>query len=126
MSRLTAYAATLALAAGPLHAQAPSPGKPDLAVAAVTMTGGVRVSKLIGANVYGDGTTVLGTVDDLIVDADHKVALAIVAVGGVLGVGAKLVALPIGQLQTGVDGKLMLPGSTKDTLGAMPAFTYGG
>ena len=124
MNRMTALAVTLALAAGPLHAQ--GTGKPDLSVASVTMTGGVRVSKLIGASVYGDGAVLLGTVDDLIMDADHKVALVVVAVGGLLGVGGRLVALPITQLQTGGDGKLVLPGSTKETLAAMPIFTYGG
>ena len=126
MNRMTAFAVALALAAGPLHAQGIVAGKSDLSVASVTMTGGVRVSKLIGATVTGDGTTVLGTVDDLIMDGDHKVALVIVAIGGLLGVGAKLVALPVGQFQIGADSKLALPGTTKEALNAMPVFTYGG
>ena len=119
------------LAAGPVAAQTPSApglvptsGNPNLAVASVRMDGGIRASKIIGANVYSDPNTTVGTVEDLMLTADNKVALAIVSVGGVIGFGGKLTAVPIDQLQRAADGKLMLPGATKESLNAQPNFVY--
>ena len=132
------------LAATPLHAQAnsatgasnatsgggaglvPAAGNPNLSVASVRMADGVRASKLIGAGVYGDdANTQIGTVNDLMLTPDHRVAFAIVSVGGVMGLGGKLVAIPVAQLQAGSDGKWTMPGATKDSLDAMPSFVFG-
>jgi sporulation protein YlmC with PRC-barrel domain len=88
------------------------------------MQNGHRASKIIGAGVYSDANTQIGTVDDLMITPDEKVALAILSVGGFIGLGGKLVAVPIGQLQQSADGKLMLPGATKDSLNAQPNFVY--
>lgn len=130
MTRMAALVAVLALPAGPLLAQTPgltpASGNPNLSVASVRMDGGIRASKIIGAGIYGDPNTQLGTVDDLILTSDHKVAFAVIAVGGLMGMGAKLVALPIGQIERGADGKMMLPGATKESLNAMPSFVYNG
>ncbi len=133
MTRAIGLVLAAALAAGPLHAQpptapdaklTPAPSNPNLSVASVRMEGGVRASKVIGAGVYSDGNTQVGTIDDLIMTPDNAVVLAIISVGGVMGLGGKLVALPIGQLQKPADGRYMLPGATKDSLNAMPSFVY--
>ena len=55
---------------------------------------------------------------------DDKVVMAILSVGGFVGLGSKLVAVPFDQLQTGQDGKTMLPGMTKETLNTLPNFVY--
>ena len=130
MNRFACLALAAALA-GPAMAQTtPSPalvptsGNPNLAVASVRMDGGLRASKIIGASVYSDPNTTIGTVEDLMLTADNRVALAIVSVGGVIGFGGKLTAVPIGQLQRAADGKLMLPGATKESLNAQPNFVY--
>ena len=102
----------------------PATGNPNLSVASVRMESGLRASKMIGAGVYADPNTQIGTVDDLMMTQSDQVTFAIVAVGGVMGMGSKLVAIPIAQLQHGADGKLILPGSSKDTLNAMPNFIY--
>lgn len=97
---------------------------PNLAVATVKLENGTRTSKIVGTSVYGDNSTdSLGSIDDLILTEGDKVTVAIVSVGGVLGLGAKLVAIPFKQL-TFANGKTTLPGATKDTLGAMPSFVY--
>ncbi len=137
MTRAIGLVLAAALAAGFPHAQAsaqapgapdakltPAPGNPNLSVASVRMDGGVRASKVIGAGVYSDGNTQIGTIDDLIMAPDNAVVLAIISVGGVMGLGGKLVALPIGQLQKPADGRYILPGATKDSLNAMPSFVY--
>jgi len=102
----------------------PIPGTPDLAVASVKAESGVRVSKLVGAAVYNKQNQELGTIDDLILDQGNKVTLAVVSVGGFLGVGSKLVAEPYSALRKGSDGRLLLSDATKASLNAMPSFTY--
>ena len=127
-----AVAAALGLAALPAQAQTPtaSPalepatGNPNLSVASVRMADGVRASKVIGATVTGSDNTDLASVNDLMMNASHTVVYAVLSVGAVMGIGGKLVAVPIAQLQAGSDGKFVLPGATKDTLNAMPTFVY--
>ncbi len=139
--------ATLGAAAGllvalPVLAQTPPPpapapaspapvqqGGPQLVTAAVRVDGGWRASKLIGAAVYDDQNQRVGSVDDLIMSGQDKIAVAVVSVGGFLGIGSKLVAVPYDQLRydpTGKDPKVVMPGATKDSLGGMPNFVYNG
>ena len=96
---------------------------PNLAVATLKLENGVRASKIIGEAVQNDQNQRVGKVDDLIVTPDDKVAMAIVSVGGFLGVGDKLVAVPWQQLKAEGD-HLVLPGATKDTMSAAPNFQY--
>ena len=103
-------------------------GAPNLVVATVKMDGGWRASKLIGASVYDDTNHQVGSVDDLIISGPDKISVAIVSVGGFLGIGSKLVAVPYDHLRydaTSKEAKVVMPGATKDTLIAMPGFTYG-
>jgi len=99
-------------------------GTPDLAIASVTSAGGTRASKVIGAAVYNKANQEIGTVDDVILDQQAKAQLAVISVGGVLGVGGRLVAEPYDSLQRGGDGKLLLPNATKEALNKLPSFTY--
>lgn len=96
---------------------------PNLSVASVRLESGVRVSTVIGMAVYGDGADRLGEVDDLVMADDDKVTVAVIAMGGVLGIGSKLVVVPFSQLKRQTD-RLVLPGATKDTLDAMPSLVY--
>ena len=54
----------------------------------------------------------------------------IVSVGGFLGMGTKLVAVPYTQLKLGdtknasSDNKVVMPGATKESLKAQPEFKY--
>jgi hypothetical protein len=98
---------------------------PNLVVATVKLEDGVRASKMIGANVYNDQNQQVGTVDDIILDHDNKAVLAVLSVGGFLGVGGKLVAVGYTQLHEDNTGKVILPDASKDALNKMPSFTYG-
>jgi sporulation protein YlmC with PRC-barrel domain len=129
--RLTALAALLlsTLAFAPTLAFAQDdksaiPGTPNLAVASVKVENGIRVSKVIGAAVYNGNSQQVGTVDDVILDNQQKASLAVISVGGFLGVGGKLVAEPYSALKMGGDGKVILPDGTKEALNQMPSFTY--
>ncbi len=102
-------------------------GKPQtLALTKVdtqSLATGYRASKVIGASVVNDSNDKVGTVDDLIVAQNGKVPYAILSVGGFLGVGSKYVALPASDLEYS-DSKVTLHNATKDSLMALPAFTY--
>src|SRR5256885_1995425 len=71
----------------------------------------------------------IGSVDGLIVTRDNKVAMAVISVGGFLGIGNKLVAVPFDQLRLETtkenEQRMHLAGGSKEALNAMPNFTYG-
>ena len=100
------------------------PGSPDLSVSTVTMNGGIRTSKMVGAAVFNGANQQVGTVDDLIMDHDNRVVLGVISVGGFLGVGGKLVAVPFTALHVDGSGKVTVPDASKEALDKMPGFTY--
>jgi sporulation protein YlmC with PRC-barrel domain len=104
--------------------KSPIPGTPNLQVASVKVENGTRASKIIGAAVYNGNSQQVGSIDDIILDKDQKASLAVVSVGGFLGVGGKLVAEPFSALKFGGDGKVILPDGSKEALNTMPSFTY--
>ena len=100
------------------------PGSPALSVSTVTMNGGIRTSKIVGAAVFNGGNQQVGTVDELIMDHDDRVVLGVISVGGFLGVGGKLVAVPFTALHIDAAGKVTVPDASKEALEKMPGFTY--
>nr|WP_294510228.1 PRC-barrel domain-containing protein [uncultured Rhodopila sp.] len=95
---------------------------------ALTDRGGVRASKVIGSSVYNDKDEKVGSVDDLVIGNDQKLQ-AVIDVGGILGVGGRMVEVPYTKLQFGnvkgsSDNRVVLPGATKDALNAMPAYHF--
>jgi hypothetical protein len=84
---------------------------------------GYRSSKLVGAPVVNDANQSIGKIDDLLVGRSDKVLYAVLSVGGVLGIGSKLIAVPYTSLQIR-DKDVLLPGGNVDTLKALPAFKY--
>jgi hypothetical protein len=112
-----------------LNSPAGAPTNSDLTVATVKLQGGLRISKLIGSAVYNDQNEKIGSLDDLIMKDGNRIILAVVSVGGFLGMGNKLVAVPYDQLHLDMnkdETKVTMPGASKDALNAMPTFTYGG
>jgi PRC-barrel domain len=79
--------------------------------------------QMLGKAVYNDQNKKIGTIDDIIIAPDKTVSYAIVGAGGFVGLGKHDVAIPIGQFAE-QDGRLMLPGATKDTIKALPKFEY--
>lgn len=89
----------------------------------VKVSTGYRASKVLGSSVVNEAGDTVGKVDEIIVGPDGKAPFVVLSVGGFLGVGDKLVALPYEQMRT--DGKkIVLPGATKDSLKALPEFKY--
>jgi len=90
---------------------------------------GWRASKIHGSSVYNDQNEKVGSIDDLIINRNDHVVYAVVSVGGFLGMGNHLVAVPYDQLKINTDNngkvdKILLSGATKDGLKAMPEFKY--
>jgi sporulation protein YlmC with PRC-barrel domain len=73
--------------------------------------------------VYNDNNEKIGNVDDLIISRNNSPLVAIIGVGGFLGVATHDVAVPVSHIKHEGD-KLVLPGATKDALKAMPEFQY--
>ena len=87
------------------------------------LAGSARTSKLIGSKVY-QGDTAIGQVEDVLVDLDHATVTAVIlSVGGFLGLGEKLVAVPVNQIKVGSEAKFTT-GLTKEQLIQIPAFDF--
>ena len=99
---------------------------PSLGVATVKLENGWRASKMIGSSVYNDENQQVGSIDDLLLSNDNKVTIAVVSVGGFLGLGSKLIAVPYDHLKIGQDRRVTLPGASQETLNSLPSFTYHG
>ena len=97
-----------------------------LAVDSARVHEGRRASKVIGSTIYGgDGSDSIGSIDDLIIPRSGGDPVAILSVGGFLGIGAKLVAVPYDRLQHNAErNRWVLPGATKESLTALPSFAY--
>lgn len=90
----------------------------------VVATTGYRASQLLGSAIYNDQGKKIGKIDDFIVGSGAKVSIAVVAVGGFLGMGERLVAVPATLFESNKQGQTVLPGVTKDKLEALPEFHY--
>ena len=88
-----------------------------------SLADGYRASKIIGAPVVNEANESIGKVDDVLVGRNDKVLYSVLSVGGFLGMGSKLIAVPYASLQVS-DTKMVLPGGTKDSLKALPEFKY--
>jgi len=123
-----------ALAVAGLHAQAASAATPPRPIAGRTLLGvtiaeaelvtaGYRASKLMHQDVYNEKNEKIGKVDDLIISTDGTLSVAVVSVGGFLGISKRLVAIPVRQF-TQIAPKAVLPNAAKDKLKALPPFEY--
>jgi sporulation protein YlmC with PRC-barrel domain len=89
----------------------------------VAVAQGFRSSKIEGSSVVNDHGDTIGKVDDIVLANDTANAYAILSVGGFLGLGTYLVAVPFKDLQIAKD-KITLAGATKDQLKSLPPFQY--
>lgn len=93
------------------------------ATAARQAAGDMRASKLIGTQVRNPQDENLGKIDDLVVDVNNeRVAYAVLAFGGALGMGDKLFAYPMSVFRPTADGKELVLNLDKDKLRQAPGF----
>src|SRR5258706_12829152 len=94
----SALLATVAFAQSPT---APS-DRATTAPAAVSdssFQGNWRASKMVGLSVYNDKNESIGSINDMLTDKDGKIKAGVIGVGGFLGVGEHLVALPFEKVK---------------------------
>lgn len=85
----------------------------------------MRASKIIGMRVVNPQGEHLGKIDDMVVDVNNeRVHYAVLASGGALGMGEKLYAYPISQLQPATQGDRLVLNVDKDRLKATPGFDH--
>jgi sporulation protein YlmC with PRC-barrel domain len=58
-----------------------------------------RASKIAGLNVYNDSNESLGSINDLLMDKSGDIKAVVIGVGGFLGVGEHLVAVPLDKVK---------------------------
>src|SRR5580765_18175 len=97
------FALTIAMATPTLADDLTPQTAKTVTVDVTKINNGYRASKIIGSNVVNSSNEKIGTVDDLLVGRDDSVFYAIVSVGGFLGMGEKLVAVPFDTLKIGTD-----------------------
>jgi sporulation protein YlmC with PRC-barrel domain len=115
-----ALAATLAVAGTPFAAKAQG-----VSFQKGQGQGEVAVVRMSGTRVFNAKAEVIGTIGDIVLGADGRAVTAVINVGGFLGVGSKLVAVPYGALKIGpvVEGsRVLLVDATKEQLQAAPAY----
>jgi len=58
-----------------------------------------RASKLVGLSVYNDKNESIGSINDLLTDKSGSIKAAVIGVGGFLGMGSHLVAVPFDKVK---------------------------
>ena len=114
---ITAGVAASALLASAAFAQTPTTTTDRNSMAPATASsssfqGDWRASKIVGLNVYNDNNESIGSINDLLTDKSGSIKVAVISVGGFLGVGSHLVAIPFDKIKfvnepvayTGVSG----------------------
>ena len=61
--------------------------------------GSWRASKLVGLSVYNEKNESVGSINDMLTDKNGKIVAVVIGVGGFLGVGEHLVAVPFDKVK---------------------------
>jgi sporulation protein YlmC with PRC-barrel domain len=61
--------------------------------------GSWRASKLVGLSVYNEKNESIGSINDMLTDKNGKIVAVVIGVGGFLGVGEHLVAIPFEKVK---------------------------
>jgi sporulation protein YlmC with PRC-barrel domain len=69
------------------------------AASGLSLQGDWRTSKVVGLSVYNDNNENVGSINDLLTDRNGNIKAAVISAGGVLGVGAHLVAVPFDKVK---------------------------
>lgn len=81
-----------------------------------------KASGLLGMEIRNRENQKLGEVKDIVMESPGKVSYVVLAVGGFLGVGEKLIALPPGSLQVAQEGEYLVLDADKTRIQAAPGF----
>jgi sporulation protein YlmC with PRC-barrel domain len=91
----SALLATVAFAQTPTTTTSTAP----TAASDSSYQGDWRASKVVGLNVYNDDNSSIGSINDLLTDKSGNIKAVVIGVGGFLGVGTHLVAIPYDKIK---------------------------
>jgi sporulation protein YlmC with PRC-barrel domain len=94
----SALMATVAFAQNPTANDRPNNAAPT-AASDQSFQGDWRASKVVGLSVYTDNNESLGSINDLLMDKSGNIKAVVLGVGGFLGVGEHLVAVPFDKIK---------------------------
>lgn len=122
---LLTTAAVLAMGVGGALATSLAFAQAVTVVDVVTLAQGYRASALTGTAVKNAAGEEIGNIDDFIVDQE-KVLYTILQVGGFLGLGGYLIAVPYDSLEITDNGRTitLTAGGSKEELQNADEFTY--
>ncbi|MBY0337916.1 MAG: PRC-barrel domain-containing protein, partial [Acetobacteraceae bacterium] len=84
-----------------------------------------RISQIIGSRVYNQRGESIGEVDDVLLMQGGQGPMAVIQIGGFLGIGGRLVTVPLSELRWAADReRWMLPTASREELERRPAFEY--
>jgi sporulation protein YlmC with PRC-barrel domain len=121
---ITAGLAASALLATVAFAQTPTAttDRANMAPAAASSSsfqGTWRAAKIVGLSVYNDNNESIGSINELLMDKNGNIKAVVIGVGGFLGMGSHLVAIPYEKIKfvdqpivyTGAAGAPNAPGT---------------
>jgi sporulation protein YlmC with PRC-barrel domain len=95
----SALLATVAFAQTPTATTDRANNMAPAAASDSSFQGNWRTSKVVGLNVYNDNNESIGSINDLLTDKNGNIKAVVVGVGGFLGVGTHLVAIPFDKIK---------------------------
>jgi sporulation protein YlmC with PRC-barrel domain len=95
----SALFATVAFAQQPAATTDKAPNTAATTTATTSASGDWRASKLAGLKVYNDANENVGSINDMLMDKSGNIKLVVIGVGGFLGVGEHLVAVPFDKVK---------------------------
>lgn len=95
----TALLATVAFAQNPTATNDKSPPAAAATTTTTSASGEWRASKMAGVKIYNEANENIGSINDLLMDKTGAVKIAVIGVGGFLGMGEHLVAVPYEKLK---------------------------
>jgi sporulation protein YlmC with PRC-barrel domain len=116
----TALLASVAFAQSPTATTDKAPAAATTTTTTTTASGEWRASKMSGLKIYNEANENIGSINDLLMDKNGDVKIAVIGVGGFLGMGEHLVAVPYDKLKF-VNEAVAYTGATGAAPGTRPA-----
>ena len=95
----SALLVSVAFAQTPTATSDQTPTASPVAASDSSYQGDWRASKVVGLNVYNDDNSSIGSINDLLTDKGGNIKAVVIGVGGFLGVGTHLVAVPYDKIK---------------------------
>jgi sporulation protein YlmC with PRC-barrel domain len=125
----TALLASVAFAQSPSTSDKTTQNSPtttmsDTSTSPSSFQGNWRASKLVGLSVYNEKNESVGSINDMLTDKNGKIVAVVIGVGGFLGVGEHLVAVPFEKVKFSTEPVVYTgAGASNAPVGARPNST---